>query len=105
MIQKKDIMGKILACDDRDDDNLTRELDCLIYRSDSGDIGDDASLSDPPTDFWKVTRDNVSVQVWESSGRIRLRVSLGKSRRISMKQIAEIAVDAIIQELKKEDSR
>lgn len=105
MSQKKDIMGKILACDDGEDDHLTRELDCLIYRTDSGDIGDDVSLPGPPADSWKVTRDNVSVQVWETSGRIRLRVSLGKSRRISMKQIAEIAVDAIIQELKKEDSR
>jgi hypothetical protein len=105
MSQKKDVMGKILACDDGEDDNLTRELDCLIYRSGTGDIGDDASISGPSADSWKVSRDNVTVQVWETSGRIRLRVSLGKSRRISMKQIAEIAVDAIIQELKKEDSR
>ena len=105
MTQKKDIMGKILACDDGEDDNLTRELDCLIYRSDSVDIGGDAPLSGSPADSWKVIKDNVSVQVWESKGRIRLRVSLGKSRRISMKQIAEIAVAGIIQELKKEDSR
>ncbi|WP_024334124.1 hypothetical protein [Desulfotignum balticum] len=105
MSQKKDIMGKILACDDGDDENLTRELDCLIYRSDPGDTGDDASAPGPPTDSWKVTKDNVSVQVWESSGRIRLRLSLGKGRLISMKQIAGIAVDAIVKELKKEDSR
>jgi hypothetical protein len=105
MSQKKDIMGKILACDDGDDENLTRELDCLIYRSDPGDRSDDTSTSGPPTDSWKVTKDNVSVQVWESSGRIRLRLSLGKGRLISMKQIAGIAVDAIVKELKKEDSR
>lgn len=105
MNQKKDIMGKILACDDGEDENLTRELDCLIYRSDPGDPAEDVPVSGPEGDSWKVTRDNVSVQVWENNGRIRLRVSLGKSRLISMKQIATIAVDAIIQELKKEDSR
>jgi hypothetical protein len=105
MSQKKDIMGKILACEDGEDDNLTRELDCLIYRSDPGDPAEDESVSAPPSDSWKVSKDNVSVQVWETSGRIRLRVSLGKNRRISMKQIASIAVDAIIQELKKEESR
>jgi hypothetical protein len=105
MSQKKDIMGKILACDDGEGEDLTRELDCLIYRSDPGDNRDDMSISGPPTDSWKVTKDNVSVQVWETSGRIRLRLSLGKGRQISMKQIAGIAVDAIIKELKKEDSR
>jgi hypothetical protein len=105
MSQKKDIMGKILACEDGEDEDLTRELDCLIYRSETGDFKDEVSTSGPPPDSWKVIRDNVSVQVWETSGRIRLRVSLGKSRRISMKQIASIAVDAIIQELKKEESR
>jgi hypothetical protein len=104
MNQKKDIMGKILSDDGGEEKGLTRELDCLIYRSESIDVEND-NFSGPGTDSWKVTRDNVSVQVWESEGRIRLRVSLGKSRPVSMKQIAGIAVDAILKELKKEDSR
>lgn len=104
MSRKKDIMDKILSGDGGEDEKLTKELDCLIYRSG----GEEAKVGDPggiheDEDTWKVTRDNVSVQVWETSGRIRLRVSLGKSRRISMKQIAEIAVEAIVQELKKEE--
>ncbi len=104
MNQKKDIMGKILSGKGGEDKDLTRELDCLIYRSGSMDEEND-SFSGPDTDSWKVTRDNVSVQVWENKGRTRLRVSLGKSRRVSMKQIVGIAVDAILKELKKEDSR
>lgn len=104
MNQKKDIMGKILSGDGGEEKNLTRELDCLIYRSESTDAENDG-FSGPNTDSWKVTRDNVSVQVWEKEGRIRLRVSLDKSRPVSMKQIAGIAVDAILKELKKEDSR
>jgi hypothetical protein len=102
MNQKKDIMGKILSGDGGQDKNLTRELDCLIYRSESIDAENDG-FTGPDTDSWKVIRDNVSVQVWEKEGRIRLRVSLGKSRPLSMKQIAGIAVDAILNELKKED--
>lgn len=47
MSQKKDIMGKILACDDGDDENLTRELDCLIYRSDPGDTSGDMPAPGP----------------------------------------------------------
>lgn len=102
MNQKKDIMGKILSGDGGQEKDLTRELDCLIYRSESIDAENDV-FTGPDTDSWKVIRDNVSVQVWEKEGRIRLRVSLGKSRPISMKQIAGIAVDAILNELKKED--
>ncbi|MCF8091868.1 MAG: hypothetical protein K9K40_05325 [Desulfotignum sp.] len=103
MNQKKDIMGKILAGgNDEKDKDLTRELDCLIYRTESSDSENDV-LADSATDSWKVTRDNVAVQVWETRGRIRLRVSLGKHRQVSMKQIANIAVDAILKELKKEE--
>lgn len=102
MNQKKDIMGKILAGNDEGSGGRTRELDCLIYRREPGDP-EDVPFSGPTDDAWKVSKDNVSVEVWESRAKIRMRVSLDKNRRVSMKRIASIAVDAILKELKKED--
>jgi hypothetical protein len=102
MNSKKDIMGEILAGNDRENEDLTRELDCLIYKSETRDPGGEPFFG-PTEDSWKVSRENVSVQVWETKGKIRLRVSLGKGRQVSMKKIANIAVDAILNELKKED--
>lgn len=102
MNQKKDIMGRILAGNDEGLEGRTRALDCLIYRSESGDP-EDTPFFGPSEDSWKVSKDNVSVEVWESKAKIRMRVSLGKNRQVSMKRIASIAVDAILKELKKED--
>ncbi len=102
MNQKKDIMGQILSGDDEAGKGPPRELDCLIYRSVSGEPEDEA-FHEPSKGSWKVSKDNVSVEVWESTAKIRMRVSLGKNRQVSMKRIASIAVDAILKELKKED--
>lgn len=99
MSRKKDIMGRILSGNDEGNDRQTRELDCLIYRGEPGDT-DEAPLSDKS---WKVSKENVSVEIWERQAKIRMRVSLGKNRRMSMKRLASIAVDAILKELEKEE--
>ena len=77
------------------------ELNCLIYKSgpESGD--------ENPEDRGKIVRqaskDNVSVQIWESKAKIKVNVSSLNKKTISMKRIAEIAVNAILEELEKED--
>ena len=107
MDEKKDIMGKILGADDKEFAGKTRELDCLIYRSGVGDPGDETmdgidGLSDKS---WKISKENVSVEVWEGKAKIRLKVGTGKYKTMSMKRIASIAVDAILEELKREDQK
>ena len=57
---------------------------------------------DPDGKFWQASKENVSVQVWEGKAKIKVRVSPGE-KTISMKRIADIAVNAILEELKKED--
>ena len=101
MENKKDIMGDILSGSGHDTNTRTHDLDCLIYRSEAKKAK--TSNETTPEDTWKVSRNNVSVEVWESSAKIRMRVALGKHRHISMKRIAGIAVDAILRELEKED--
>lgn len=100
MIEKKDIMDSILGHDDQEFAGRTRELDCLIYRSDGGlrkkEVAGSAEKS------WKISKDNVAVEIWEGKAKINVRVSPGTGPNISMKRIASIVVDAILEELKKE---
>lgn len=110
MDEKKDIMGKILGADDTEFSGKTRELDCLIYRSGIKDKGDNDEIlgngvEGVPERSWKISRENVSVEVWEGKAKIRLKVGTGKYKSMSMKRIASIAVDAILAELKREDQK
>jgi hypothetical protein len=100
MTEKNDIMDSILGHKNEEFAGRTRELDCLIYRSDGGVNPEAVSGSDE--DSWIISRDNVAVEIWESKAKINVRVSPGTSPNISMKRIASIVVDAILEELKKE---
>ena len=77
------------------------ELNCLIYKNGH------ESMEEVPEDLegrlWQASKDNVSVQVWESKAKIRVKVSSLNKKTISMKRIADVAVNAILEELKKED--
>lgn len=99
MPKKKDIMDNILEGQGNDAESRIKELDCLIYKNDS-DL--ENKISEKKAEIWQVSKENVSVQVWEGKAKIKIRVSPGK-KNISMKKIASIAVDAILEELKKED--
>ena len=94
MTKKKDIMDSILDGQEDEFSARIQELDCLIYKSDS-------TIQDAK--IWQASKENVSVQVWEGKAKIKVKVSPGKKETISMKRIASIAVDAILEELKKED--
>ncbi len=98
--KKLDIMDNIL--EDLGSDFVVpgQELDCLIYKSDNK-IKDEV-VENHGEKIWQVSKDNVSVQVWEGRAKIKVKVSQEK-KDISMKQIAQIAVNAIVEELKKED--
>lgn len=107
--KKKDVMENILA--GRDD--LTprhEELDCFIYRTDGNGLPKEKQFEEngkAPIEEeykWEVTKDNVSIQVWPAKARIRFKIAAGeKKRSISLKQLANVAVEAIIKELQKED--
>lgn len=101
MIKKKDIMDSILDGQEDEFSARIQELDCLIYKTDSS-IKDEI-LENEDTKIWQASKENVSVQVWEGKAKIKVKVSPGKKENISMKRIASIAVDAILEELKKED--
>ncbi|MCP4717848.1 MAG: hypothetical protein GY860_00190 [Desulfobacteraceae bacterium] len=100
MTKKKDIMDSILGHDDKEFANKTRELDCLIYRHIDGI--DKERLVDRPEESWKISKDNVSVEIWEGKANVHVRVAPETGPPISMKRIASIVVDAILKELKKE---
>ncbi len=77
------------------------ELNCLIYKNGHG-FGDE-NAEDGADKSWQSSKENVSVQIWESKAKIKVKVSSLNKKTISMKRIADVAVDAILQELKKED--
>ncbi|RLC25639.1 MAG: hypothetical protein DRH93_01305 [Deltaproteobacteria bacterium] len=101
MIKKKDIMDSILEGHGDEFSDRIQELDCLIYRNDSG-IKDEI-LEDQGKKIWQASKENVTVQVWEGKAKIKVKVPSGKKENISMKRIANIAVNAILEEFKKED--
>ncbi len=100
MTKKKDIMDSILGHDDQEFANRAQELDCLIYR------GGEGRIKEEPTDrvekSLKISKENVSVEIWEGKAKINVKVSPGTGPVISMKRIASIVVDAILEEMKKE---
>ncbi len=101
MIKKKDIMDSILEGHCEDVEDRVDQLDCLIYKKDSG--FDNGKPSKQGKKVWQTSQENVTVQVWESKAKIKIKVSPGKNKQISMKRIANIAMDAILEELNKED--
>jgi hypothetical protein len=100
MTEKKDIMESILGDNDDGLANKSRELDCLIYRNENGTT--DGKEVHQDENSWKISKDNVSVEIWEGKAKINVRVAPGTGSNISMKRIASIVVDAILDELKKE---
>jgi hypothetical protein len=102
MAKKKDVMDSILDADDKEFEDNTKELDCLIYRAEGPE--------EPPTvveptspSSWKASKGNVSVEIWEGKAKIKIKVGSGSSSQVSMKRLASIAVDAIMAELEKEE--
>ena len=101
MQKKKDIMDSILEGHAHDTEDRVNQLNCLIYKNDKSEealIPENGKES-----VWQASKDNVTVQVWEGRAKIKVKVSPGKNKKISMKRIANIAVDAILEELQKED--
>lgn len=100
MSKKKDIMDSILNGHDEEFANRTRELDCLIYRNDEG-VSEKKSTR-KAKESWKISKGNVSVEIWEGKAKIKVKMEPGTGPDISLKRLASIAVDAILEELKKE---
>jgi len=99
--KKKDIIENILS--GKEDKHIPEmeELDCLIYQN-ASDLTDEEAFVNGTGKSWKKSNGNVSIQVWESKAKIRVRVSPETKRHISLSRIATIAMNAILEELKKE---
>lgn len=102
MTKKEDIIESILGTDDKEFETRTRELDCLIYKAGSFDPETEKNI--PAS--WKITKENVSVQIWEGRAKIKIKVaSKENTPEVSIQRLAVIAVDAIMAELKKEGAQ
>jgi hypothetical protein len=101
MVKKKNVMDSLLGTDDKAFDGSAKELDCLIYRSSTDEA--EHRLSEPVSDpSWTSSSENVSVEIWEGKAKIRIKVSGDDTSHVSMRKLANIAVDAIMAELQKE---
>ncbi|MCP3875620.1 MAG: hypothetical protein GY699_21005 [Desulfobacteraceae bacterium] len=94
-------MDNILGGQENELSTRIDELDCLIYKNDPQVKNE--LLEDKGKRVWQTSKENVSVQVWEGKAKIKVKVSPKGKRNISMKRIANVAVHAILEELKKED--
>ena len=97
----QDIMENLLTCGDTENLPVVEELNCLIYRNPDSQLKEKKPASQVDQ-IWTANKDKVTVQVWESRANIRIRVAQKSRRDVSMKSIADIAVNAIIDELRRE---
>lgn len=101
MVEKKNVMDSLLGTDDKTYDGSTKELDCLIYRGGPNEAKPDMpEMTSNPS--WTASRGNVSVEIWEAKAKIRIKVGGDDTAHVSMRKLANIAVDAIIAALQKE---
>ena len=66
-------MERILADKDETVSTRNRELDCLIYRNNVEMKSQEFVCQTEAS--WKISKDNVSVEVWEGKAKINVRVS------------------------------
>ena len=101
MTKKTNVMDSLLGTDIETFDGSTRELDCLIYQgtANDGKPVEAEPVSDPS---WTASKGNVSVEIWEQKAKIRIKVGGEETSHISIRKLANIAVDAIMAELQKE---
>jgi len=64
---------------------------------------EDEIIEDRDDKIWRILKEDASVKVWEGGGKVRVKVSSRGRKNISMKKIVDIAVNAILAELKKEE--
>lgn len=100
-VKAQDVMDNLLSCEDGEQLPDVEELNCLIYRNPDS-IPANATTGNQVDQIWTASKDQVTVQVWESRANIRIRVSQESHQDISMKGIADIAVKAIIAELRRD---
>lgn len=100
-MKKKDIMDNILVGHGDEFASRAEELNCLIYKN--GCEPADEKTENNGGKVWQESRENISVQVWESKARIKVKVTPLNKKALSMKKLASVAVNAILEELKKED--
>ena len=98
-----DVMGSLLSDTSDDDIPEVEQLNCLIFSDLNGPFDGDieGSETDPA---WKTENDKLTIQVWETNGRVRIKVSPKPETRVSVKHLGEIALNAIMEELEKDSS-
>ncbi|MBW2653482.1 MAG: hypothetical protein JRC91_00730 [Deltaproteobacteria bacterium] len=101
MFKKKDIIDNILTDLGEEFAARVEDLDRLVYRN--GLNLEDEIIEDRDDKIWRILKEDASVKVWEGGGKVRVKVSSRGRKNISMKKIVDIAVNAILAELKKEE--
>ena len=99
--KQKDIIDEILSGKDDKQSPELEALDYLIYRS-ADDLPNGSSETETGETTWEESRGNVSIQVWKSKAKIRVKASPEIKKTLSISRIATIAMNAILEELKKE---
>ena len=115
-VKTQDVMDKLLSCEAVEPLPETQMLNQLIYREDiypednyrednyreDKVLLDGEEAGDRVDQIWTASNDKVTVQVWDSRAKICLKVSQQAHQNICMKSIADIAVKAILDELKRD---
>ena len=95
-----DVMGLLLSEEVEDDIQEVEQLNCLIY-SDSDNVIESKSRAPQEEPIWKTENDRFTVQIWETKGNIRIKFLSKPKTKISLQHLANVALNAIMDDLKK----
>ncbi|MEH6824858.1 MAG: hypothetical protein V7629_13210 [Motiliproteus sp.] len=95
-----DVMGMLLSEAIEDDIPEVEQLNWLIY-SGADDIIE-SELNIPQKEpVWKTENESHTVHVWNTKGKIRIKVLSKCTTKVSIKHLAEVALNAMMEDLKK----
>jgi hypothetical protein len=100
-VKAQDVMDQLLHCGATETVADSEALNSLIYRNPQ-EQQPPGSTGNHVDQIWTASRDKVTVQIWESRANIRIRVAPEVHQGVCMKSIADIAVKAIVDELRRD---
>lgn len=99
---KSDVIHSILSGEDDAISPEAEALDYLIYRETPPSSERDQLETDNGGSA-EMLKKNLAIEVWESKAKIRVRAAFGAKRSALTHRIAKVAMNAIIEDLRKEE--
>lgn len=105
-VQAGDIMDRLLSAKNHDEYSTPAQLDSMLYRDPATAPAQipatQATAKGPVNRVWTPNKDQVAVQVSGSYANIRISITDSSQTPVTMNELADVAVKAIVDELRRD---